>query len=367
MRVQKSRVLVLCLLVSLATAQGDESSHRGWRASTLQFGVLAVASAGSSIWACGTNEGIAVSTDGGAHWQSKHFRPNGNLLFTVQFVNGRFGYATGTRGLILITQNGGETWDAHSAGNAPVLQASFSDAQHGLIRIPDSLEFTADGGSNWSAVSVASDPDVLERFPYTFSLVSLDPDHMAVMLKEGPAQYFSQTFLVTDDGGKAWRVVNIPSVTLYSFLGVRGRYWAVGTEVIDKDKPGGGHAVPVALYSSDGVAWSHSSNDLSGCGPEMCVACTPQGCLSANGTISDIFGEGTNYRTFPSDRGLTTKWAATDSAVCVAGKVVRCSALVAVAKPSPGDGPVPAVLAPPPLTAPQTRQPPRLPASPSKS
>jgi hypothetical protein len=31
--------------------------------------------------------------------------------------------------------------------------------------------------------------------------------------------------------------------------------------------------VPVALSSSDSVNWTHSTNDLSACRPEMCVAC----------------------------------------------------------------------------------------------
>jgi hypothetical protein len=93
-----------------------------------------------------------------------------------------------------------------------------------------------------------------------------------VMLKQGAAQYESQAFLSTQDSGKSWNFLDIPNVTLYSFLRVEGRYWAVGTEVIHKDQPGGGYAVPVALYSSDGEKWNHSIGDLSACKLEMfCV------------------------------------------------------------------------------------------------
>jgi photosystem II stability/assembly factor-like uncharacterized protein len=103
-----------------------------------------------------------------------------------------------------------------------------------------------DGGSTWPVVSAGDDAEVLKTFPYTYSLVALDAAHMAVMLKQGSAQYEPQAFLVTSDGGKSWRVVNIPNVTLYSFLRAQGTYWAIGTEVVHKDKPGGGYAVPVA-------------------------------------------------------------------------------------------------------------------------
>ena len=80
---------------------------------------------------------------------------------------------------------------------------------------------------------------------------------MAVMLKQGSAQYEPQAFLSTQDSGQSWTFVNIPNVTLYSFLRADGKYWAVGTEVVHKEKDGG-YAVPVALNSSDGITWSHS-------------------------------------------------------------------------------------------------------------
>ena len=58
---------------------------------------------------------------------------------------------------------------------------------------------------------------------------------MAVMMKQGPAQYEGQGFLVTGDSGKSWKFAGIPNTTLYSFLRASGKYWTVGTEVIHKD------------------------------------------------------------------------------------------------------------------------------------
>ena len=341
--------LLFCSLAVTPIAGGQVQPNSGWHPSNAPFRVLAIAGEGSSLWVCGTDEGIAVSDDGGAQWQLKHQAQDGNLLLNIQFVNAKFGYAAGTGGLILTTEDGGETWVAHSGPNATVLQISFADSEHGLIRIPDALEFTADGGKSWSPVIVTHDPDTLKTFPYTYSMAAIDADHMAVMLKQGAAQYEPQTFLVTDDAGKSWQTIDVPNVTLYSFLPLQGKYWAVGTEVVGKNHPGGGHAVPVALYSTDGVNWTHSTNDLSACGPEMCVACTPQGCLSSNGTVTDFFGQGTTYRTFPSEPKLTTKWAATDSTMCFLGSTMLCSALAAAEKPATGETPVPAVVAPGPL------------------
>jgi hypothetical protein len=176
------------------------------------------------------------------------------------------------------------------------LQISFSDAKHGLIRTSTSLLFTVDGGANWRVVSSRQYAEDIKRFLYTFSLVAVDSTHMAVMMKEGSAQDEPQAFLFTTDSGVSWKFLAIPNVTLYSFLRVHGKYWAVGTELIHKDQPGGGCGVPVALYSSAEERWDHSNNDLSACKPRMCVACSTDGCLSANGTITNFFSDKTTLR-----------------------------------------------------------------------
>jgi hypothetical protein len=46
---------------------------------------------------------------------------------------------------------------------------------------------------------------------------------MAIMMKEGAAQYNGQRFLVTQDSGKSWKFIAIPNTTLYSFLRVGGK------------------------------------------------------------------------------------------------------------------------------------------------
>ena len=142
-------------------------------------------------------------------------------------------------------------------------------------------------------------------------------------------------------------------MTLYSFLRVEGRYWAVGTEVIHKDQPGGGYAVPVALYSSDGEKWNHSIGDLSACKLEMCTVCNTQGCFSSNGAISRVFLEKTAYRAFPPNKELTSKWASTDSTVCFVGSRLQCAALKELSQaPRHSGSPVPTVVGPGPLGAP---------------
>ena len=100
-----------------------------------------------------------------------------------------------------MTLDGGESWTPHPGLSETILQISFADPEHGLVRVPKSLLFTTDGGSHWTGVNDRQAPKGVEQFPYTFSLVSLDQSHMAVMMKEGPAQSYSQAFLFTEDSG----------------------------------------------------------------------------------------------------------------------------------------------------------------------
>jgi Photosynthesis system II assembly factor YCF48 len=348
-------LLLLCvLMISGATSARAQEWLPGWQAYDLPFRPLNITSAGQQLWVCGTDEGIAVSSDDGAHWQVKHQRADSGLLLNIDFADSKFGYAAGSGGLFFTTVDGGETWSTSSlAINETILQASFADAQHGLVRTPASLAFTVDGGMHWSAVADNHNLEIVKQFPYTFSLVALNSSHMAVLLKHGAAQYEPGALLFTQNSGKSWNLANIQSVTLYSFLRVGGDYWAVGTEVIHKDQPGGGYSVPVALYSDDGETWTHSNGDLSSCKPQMCSVCNTQGCLSSNGVISRIFLQRTSYSAFASNSEMTSKWGATDSRICFVGAHLNCGPLKNLSEiPSAGGSPIPTVLSPNPLGVP---------------
>ena len=109
------------LLVSVAVS--EEKAISEWHKHEVSFRVLNATSLGSSVWICGADEGVAVSSDGGQHWQTKHQTKDGALLLNIDFANDKFGYATGTGGLFLTTEDAGETWLQHSTGSFTILQA----------------------------------------------------------------------------------------------------------------------------------------------------------------------------------------------------------------------------------------------------
>jgi photosystem II stability/assembly factor-like uncharacterized protein len=341
-------LVALCLV---PPAVPEDKPATTWQEAKIPFRALNTTSSGASLWVCGTGEGIAVSSDGGEHWEVRQQKVDGPVLLSINFADEKFGYAAGVNGSLLMTEDGGQNWTARPAARDAILQVSFSDPRHGLIRTFSSLLFTADGGITWSEISAGENADQMKTFRFTFSLVALDAAHMAVMLKEGTAQYEPQAFLFTQDGGKSWKFLNIPNVTLYSFFRMDGKYWTVGTEVIHKTDQGGGYSVPVALFSSDGTKWEHADGDLSACKLENCIACNKSGCLSANGTITNFFSGKTSYREFPLNEKLTTTWAAADSSVCFVGSGLQCAIAKSVEKPSPSDFPLPTTVAPGPLGA----------------
>src|SRR5499426_810543 len=74
---------------------------------------------------------ILVTTNGGKTWQAK---PSGtNLtLYNVKFADAQNGWVCGQDGLILHTSDGGETWRKQDSGiTLPIFALWFANATHG--------------------------------------------------------------------------------------------------------------------------------------------------------------------------------------------------------------------------------------------
>lgn len=293
-----------------------------WRTSDPGFKALDITSGlDGTLWACGGDASIAVSKDNGARWEIREQNKDRGLFLTIRF-RGKFGFATGTTGYVAFSQDAGATWQHAAVPYADVLSASFSNATHGLLRTRAAVFSTVDGKA-WSSVSAKYASD-FEKFPYVIGVAALDDEHMAVHISEPPPS--RSGFLLTKDAGTNWTFLEIPNVTITSLLVEEDKYWAVGTEVVHKDKPGGGYAVPLALYSDDGEHWEHTEHDIQMCHWEGCGGrCTDQGCLAASGLVMSIFQEKVDRIVFPSNPELTVRWAITPTAICFVGAKLECA------------------------------------------
>lgn len=313
-------------------------AENSWHAVDPGFRVFFVAAHGNTLWACGTGESIAQSDDNGAHWTVRHHQQTGATLLGVELVTDHFGYAYGTGGTLLFTDDGGQTWTAGQNAPGTILMASFSDKTHGLVRTRRELLFTTDG-DHWTTPAVQQNTDALKRYRFTYALAALDAQHLAVLLKEGSAQYEGTLIVSTIDGGKSWTVEAPPSTVIYGLLRKDDRYWLEGIEVVDKDKPGGGHSVPLLKYSSDGREWMRVKNDLSACQMELCTLCNNSGCVAGNGALVRPFGETTRLAGFEPLKELTPVWAANETVICTAGSRLRCADLKPIGKGAPEGAP----------------------------
>jgi hypothetical protein len=342
----KSIVVTTGLLVFSFSAC---AASPAWTAVQLPFHAMSIVAVEDTFWICGTGESIAQSKDGGKTWEVKHSASPGNVLLDIGFIDAKRGYAAGTNGLLLWTGDGGETWTQLPAGSDSILQAAFGDEQTGLIHTRSAVEFTRDAGAHWQEVAAFHTNPDMKGLQYVLNMTVLDPLKAVIMVKDGPAQYYGGQFLTSVDGGKNWKLINVPDMTLYSLIASHGKFWAFGTEVIEKQNHGG-HAVPVELNSSNGQDWVKADRPLN---PPM--DCNPRGCLLSDSVLFDPFGDKPAYWAFPGGKVVTPKWASVEGTICSIGGTTQCADAVhrdSVASDlheSP-----PAALAQPPLNAPKS-------------
>jgi hypothetical protein len=291
-----------------------------WSKPSTPFQATAIASSGNSFWICGANASIASSSDGGDHWNLLTSKEGAGTLLSIHWANEQLAVAGGTGGLILLSTDKGANWKTVPVSfSEPVLDLSFSDSNHGLVLTTAAVLYTSDGGKTWRAVPLPPSPE-LSRFKYVLALATLDETHAAILVKEGPAQYYDGRLVTTGDSGATWKTAEIEHTTLNNLLVTHGQLWLVGTEVIEREKRGG-HAVPVTFHSADAAAWDRGPRPL----VDTNYACRPEGCLMWNGAWFDPFVQAGKIHTFPSLTSLSVRWAATEDRICTLTPDLECA------------------------------------------
>jgi photosystem II stability/assembly factor-like uncharacterized protein len=338
-------IILLCGM-PLATSASD------WHAIALPSRPMNIVENDGVLWVCGADELIADSTDGGKDWTVSHAAKDSGVLLDVGFANSQVGYATGTTGSLLLTNDSGKTWKRIKAPEQVLYTASFSDEQHGIVHAPRAIYTTSDGGATWVPVKMDLQSEELSGFPYVSAIVALDPQHMIIVVSEGEDSANHQKLLVTKDAGVSWKVIDIPSTGLADLSKHGGEYWFAGFEVIEKDKPGGGYGVPLLMHSPDGENWTHVAR----WSPKEFDVCNVQGCLYWDGAGVQFPVESpVNYWTFPAEKVITAKWATAKDSICSIAAVLSC-APVSVTHNMPAyvesSSSIPTRVFPPPLNAP---------------
>lgn len=193
--------------------------------------LLAGAAAGTRLVAVGEHGVVALSDDQGARWRQARAVPTSVTLTAVAFADARQGWAVGHAGMILRTQDGGETWTRQADGrnlaqaavaaaskpgapaqrasaqrlldegpDKPLLDLHFLDAQRGFAVGAYGLFFeTDDGGTTWrSAMERLDNPKGLHLYA-----IRSDGDTLYIAGEQG-------LLLRSDDRGASFRRLASP-------------------------------------------------------------------------------------------------------------------------------------------------------------
>ena len=323
----------------IAQQSGQEVSA-GWQAREPGFSVQTLLGRGPAMWAAGNAESIAVSTDAGRHWQFKHHDAKGSLLLVLNFVDARFGYAAGTGGRVLFTEDGGETWTVHNIAEDTIVQAAFGDERHGIIRTLAALTATFNGGKSWNPIVPESDPDWLSKFPFTVDMAALDQDHLAVRISAGASR--DGEYLWTANGGWSWDANYIGNSVISTLFAADGNYWSVGHSVLShqanrRDKFGAGYSAPMTFHSRNGIVWEHNPLSWEACHWHDCQGCNAGGCFAGKTSFLEFREDRDGMAAarmfkFPAHEDLSSQWAKTGNELCLlARSTVQCADLQPVA------------------------------------
>ena len=145
--------------------------------------------------AVGSGGRILVTADGGASWNEAG-GSRGAMLSDVRFLDSRNAWAVGPSTL-LRTQDGGETWapvmadDDYFSGNA----VQFLDDWHGwVVSHGGALRSTSDGGRTWTQVPL---PLAKDERPTLWDITFTDAAQGWIVGEQG-------VIFHTEDGGSTW-------------------------------------------------------------------------------------------------------------------------------------------------------------------
>jgi photosystem II stability/assembly factor-like uncharacterized protein len=167
-------------------------------------------------WAVGHFGTILHSPDGGLSWKAQEFTaafPEGTpesemgvvsdaerenegaaeeaRLNAVAFADDQRGWIAGEFGLVLHTEDGGQTWKRQPSASGKLLFALHVLDRNRVLAVGSEGTFmeTADGGRSWQAADTGTEQHILGLYPLGDSLYLVGRDGL-VMVRRGKAESF---------------------------------------------------------------------------------------------------------------------------------------------------------------------------------
>jgi photosystem II stability/assembly factor-like uncharacterized protein len=175
---------------------------------------------------------ILLSKDGGKSWQRRPSDTD-NALSAISFADNDHGFVGGSGGMLLATNDGGASWHPQTSGTTDQLLGihALTPADVFGVGAFGTLISTANGGQSWSKHELAWDV-LISRVVKETGYV--EPNLNAVYFSSPGVGWIVGEFglvLKTEDGGKSWNAQryggDLPQLYTVKFLDDH-RGWAMG-------------------------------------------------------------------------------------------------------------------------------------------
>jgi len=175
--------------------------------------MLSATRAGNRIVAVGDHGIVLLSDENGANFRQAKSVPVRSALTGVSFIDDKTGWVVGHWGVVLKTEDGGETWEVQRSDTSvdkPLFSVYFKDKDHGLaVGLWSLMITTSDGGRTWSTVGVPVPPGGNKADLNLFKVFADGHGTLFVAAEQG-------MILRSDDGGSGWT---------YLPTGYNGSFW----------------------------------------------------------------------------------------------------------------------------------------------
>lgn len=206
--------------------------------------LLGASRAGRRLVAVGDHGVVLLSDDDGRSFRQARRVPVDSTLTSVSFSDSKNGWAVGHWGVIIRTEDGGETWTLQRSDlqvDQPLFAVHFADSKRGwAVGLWSLMLHTDDGGANWSVVRIPPPPGAKKADRNFYSIFANDKGALYVACEQG-------LVLRSKDEGATWT---------YAATGYSGSFWT-GIALHDGTLLVGGLHGTVFRSADGGDTWEH--------------------------------------------------------------------------------------------------------------
>ena len=210
--------------------------------------MLSSARAGRRIVAVGAHGIVLLSDTDGADFRQAKSVPVRSTLTAVHFVDGKTGWAAGHWGVVIRTDDGGESWQLQRVDTAvdqPLFSVHFRDRENGwAVGLWSLLVSSHDGGKTWAPVRIPPPPGGKKA---DRNLLKIFANRMGTLFVAAEAGLILRSY-----DGESWS---------YLETGYKGSFWT-GIALSNGTLLVGGLRGTIYRSADGGSSWKESKTEM---------------------------------------------------------------------------------------------------------